>query len=197
MRYCRHKEGLASLKKKYTTYNGKVQILLYPSKSSTDQFQISVLSSLVLRLQRSSVPEGQYLDPFSPNMNKQQNHAKLYYFIFLLQTVTVISNGRIEQITRYNCVFTHILIIVFCAYFPREKSTFVFLFNNVQLSKISFADINVIDYFHFAGKNGQKKCQFLRQHLHSGLPPIGPLNREGYIYADEHRGREGGWTSVA
>ena len=121
VRYCRHKEGLASLKKKYTTDNGKVQILLYPSKSSTDQFQISVLSSPVLRLQRSSVPEGQYLDPFSPNMNKQQNQAKLFFNIFLLQTVTIISNGRIEQITRYNCVFTHILIIVFCAFSPGKK----------------------------------------------------------------------------
>ena len=64
------------------------------------------------------------------------------------------------------------------------------LFNYVQLSKVSFADINVIDYFHFGGRYGQKKCQFLSQHLHSGLPPIGPLNREGYINADEHR--EGG-----
>ena len=44
-----------------------------------------------------------------------------FFNIFLLQTVTVISNGRIEQITRYNCVFTHILIIVFCAFSPGKQ----------------------------------------------------------------------------
>ena len=78
----------------------------------------------------------------------------------------------------------------FLCFFPREKSTFVLLFNYVQLSKVSFADINVIDYFHFAGRNGQKKCQFLSQHLHSGLPPIAPLSGEGYMQM-----REGGWLA--
>ena len=119
VRYCRHKEGLASLKKKYTTDNGKVQILLYPSKSSTDQFQISVLScseaSEVLCTGRP------IFGPIFAKYEQTTKPSKTFVIFFLLQALTVIYNGQIEQITRYNCVFTHILIIVFCAFSPGKQ----------------------------------------------------------------------------
>ena len=121
VRYCRHKEGLASLKKK--VYNRQ-------RKSANSFVSIKIINRSISNfrplLSCSEASEvlctgRPIFGPIFAKYEQTTKPSKTFFNIFLLQTVTVISNGRIEQITRYNCVFTHILIIVFCAFSPGKK----------------------------------------------------------------------------
>ena len=120
VRYCRHKEGLASLKKsiQLTTEKCKFSCIHQNHQQINFKFPSSPLLFWGFRgpLYRKANIWTHFRQIWTNNKTTQN-----FFNMFLLQTVTVISNGRIEQITRYNCVFTHILIIVFCAFSPGKK----------------------------------------------------------------------------